>query len=770
MNTRITSFLHTTAIFHRNSGFWWQHGRQLAIAIFFCIATVMMFPRGESSEFADVREGDIYVGEQIIAPFTFSINKTPEEYEQDLKQARTKVYPVFVRNDSAAGMHLQKLHNLFAALEPKLHSLLPDSLKLKDLREQLANLKIFMFNESLYSLLQMSPRGQKNSGLTEFRRHLERIAKDVFFVGVLNVGKHELPGSAQGIATRDGADEMVNDLAHFYDLESVKDIVLQKLRDAMGKNEAAVKAGYVILQPLLRPNLFYDEKETRRRADEAMARVPLARGTVLEKERIIGSNEKVTREHVQKLRSLAAEKVAREGRDGGFREILSFVGKLLVVVLAIGFLAIFVWYARPRVYEDISQVLLIAITLLLVLGIAFLLQQVKASEFLIPIALASLLLTVFFDYQLAFAGTVSLALLLGGMEGNQYSISFVTVVVGAISIVAVRRVRSRSWIFKAILFIFLGYVLAICALSFVRHAAFAEFASAWLYGAINAVLCPVLSYGLMVIFEYVFDVSTDATLLELSDLNRPLLQELAMQAPGTYHHSILVGTLSEAAAEAIGANSLLARVGAYYHDIGKMEKPEYFVENQRGGKNPHEKLTPSMSYLVIINHVKRGLEIAEQNRLPKDIREFIPQHHGTNLITYFYKKAVERTEDTEVHESDFRYPGPKPQSKETGIVMLADAVEAAARALRDPSVSRIRSIVNGIVEDRFKKGELDECPLTLRDLNLIKESFERTLNGLFHARVQYDTEPTPPARAARQPHGKTASPLSPEPEAPAVLP
>jgi membrane-associated HD superfamily phosphohydrolase len=180
-----------------------------------------------------------------------------------------------------------------------------------------------------------------------------------------------------------------------------------------------------------------------------------------------------------------------------------------------------------------------------------------------------------------------------------------------------------------------------------------------------------------------------------------------------------------------------------------MEMAEYFVENQRGGKNPHEKLTPNMSLLVIINHVKRGVEIAEANDIPKEVRDFIPQHHGTNLISYFYKKALEKNGDTEVQESDFRYPGPKPQSKETGIVMLADAIEAAARALRDPSISRIRNIVNNIVEERFKKGELDECPLTLRDLNLIKESFIRTLMGIFHGRIQYPEDKSLAAPEAR---------------------
>jgi len=770
IGTQITSFFRSTEVFQREAGFWPKHGRQVAIAIFFSLVAVLMFPAGESFEFADLREGDIYLGEQIIAPFTFSINKSPEEYSLDVKEAREKANPAFVRSDSAADAQLRQLDGFFEAIESALKSPLPDSLKLHHLREQFVNQKVVITTESLQALVERSSRGQRNGGFVDFRRHLQRIAKDVYFIGILNVTRSHLPSTARRLAVRHHGDEMINDLDYFYDAESVQDVVLQKLREAMKNGETAVKAGYVILVPLLRPNLFYDEEETRRRAEQAAERVPLAKGTVLEKERIIDSNEKITREHILKLRSLAAERVEREGRDEGIGEILPVVGRFFIVLLAIGFLSVFVWHSRPRIYEDVSQVFLIAIVLLLVLSVDFLLRQINASEYLIPISLASLLLTVFFDYQLAFAGTVSLALLLGGVEGNQFGISFITVVVGAMSIAAVSRVRSRSWIFKAILFIFIGYVLATCAMSFVRYSPLSEMVMAWLYGGINALLCPVLSYGLMVIFEYLFDVTTDATLLELSDLNRPLLRELAMQAPGSYHHSILVGTLSEAAAEAIGANSLLARVGAYYHDIGKMDMSEYFVENQRGGKNPHEKLAPSMSYLIIINHVKRGLEIAQEHRLPKDIRDFIPQHHGTNLISYFYKKALERTEDTEVHESDFRYPGPKPQTKETGIVMLADAVEASARSLRDPSVSRLRSIVNSIVEERFKKGELDECPLTLRDLNLIKESFERTLNGVFHGRVRYpEDEPETSPRPARPARDHSSS-LSPESEAPAVLP
>jgi len=257
------------------------------------------------------------------------------------------------------------------------------------------------------------------------------------------------------------------------------------------------------------------------------------------------------------------------------------------------------------------------------------------------------------------------------------------------------------------------------------------------YGLINGFLASIFAYGLIMILEYLFNRTTDMTLLELSDLNHPLMRQLALQAPGTYHHSLMVGNLSEAAAEAIGGNGLLARVGAYYHDIGKMEKPEYFVENQARGRNPQEKLTPTMSSLILLNHVRKGSEMARTLRLPQVVEAFIEQHHGTSLMSFFYQKAVEQNKGEYVSDTEFRYPGPRPQTKETAIVMLADAVEATSRTLKEPSPSRIKQMVDHMIDERFKSGELDESPLTLQDLTKISLSFQKILNGLFHRRIEY---------------------------------
>jgi len=726
----------------------WQHHRlQILIVAVFVSTGIFLFPSGKSFQSADLREGEIYEGEEIIAPFTFSINKTSEEYERDKRQAREGVFPIFVHDDSLEAQQLRALSAFLASVAQNLEALVPDSLKARRLREFFAARPHLVISEQgLQFLLRGFWRYERPPAngwrFSAYTAQLERIARDLLAFGILSLEQNALPGHVRKISVRHGAEERLEPFEQFTGLEGVKTKVLQKLRELPNLSDPAVNIGYQILTNFLRPNLLYNASETQQRLQDAENKVPRARGAVLAKERIIESHDKITPEHLQKLRSLNDETAKRRTSAGGWRWIFPILGRAAILLIGIGIIGVFLLLSRPRLYDDPPHVLLITLILLLVIFICHLITLAGLSEYLIPAAIAPMLFTLFFDAQVGFVGAVALGIILGGMRGYEFSTIFTTLIVGLFSILAVRRVRSRHWIFKAILLIAAGYAATIATTAFLRHTPFPQMLQHLRDGIlINALLCPIFTYGLMVIFEYLFDLTTDATLLELSALNRPLLRELALQAPGTYHHSIVVGTLAEAAAEAIGANSLLARVGAYYHDIGKMEKAEYFAENQRGGKNLHEKLTPNMSLLVIVNHVKRGLEIAEENNIPKEVRDFIPEHHGTNVISYFYKKALEKSEDSEVHESDFRYPGPKPQRKETGIVMLADAVEAAGRALRDPSPSRLRSMVNGIVEERFKKGELDECPLTLRDLNLIKESFIRTLAGIFHGRTQYPEDP-----------------------------
>ena len=719
------------------------------------LVITLMFPGGKSYQFADLKVGDIYMGEEVIAPFTFSINKSPEEYQRDLREARAKVTPVFVRADSTANEQILLLESFLRRLNSTRQLRISDSAKAEQLKSLYREYNVSIADENIAFILgqqtvdkgllsggtgsERSPAGEirKTSDFPQVMAQLIRLVRDFYSTGILDRPKTSIAAPSGKISVRNGGQEVVENLDSYPSLEEARSIALNRLRDLYGKESAKIKFSYSIVTAFLTPNLLFDKDETQLRINEAVANVPLAKGTVLEKERIVDTHEKVTQEILEKLNSLAEAKAERETRKRGIGFILPFLGRFFLVALALGLLVLFLHLERPTTAREPKRLLLVEIIILLVVVLTFLVNRFNLSAYLIPVTVASMLLTVFFGVRTGFVGTVTLGILIGGMRGNEFSIAATSIFVGTVATLSVSKVRTRSWMVKSLLVIIAAYGVAITVMQFLSYVPFSAVAKNLGYGAINGFLSPILTYGLLIILEFVFDMTTDMTLLELSDLNQPLLRQLAMEAPGTYHHSIVVGNLAEAAAEAIGANSLLARVGAYYHDIGKMDKPEYFVENQTNGRNPHEKLAPSMSCLILADHIRQGLEIAQENNLPKEIQAFIAEHQGTNVMTYFYQKALERNNGTEVNENEFRYPGPRPQTKETGIVMLADAVEAASRSLKDPSASRIKGMVTSIVQDRFKESELDECPLTLRDLTKITDSFQNILLGIFHARVEY---------------------------------
>lgn len=261
------------------------------------------------------------------------------------------------------------------------------------------------------------------------------------------------------------------------------------------------------------------------------------------------------------------------------------------------------------------------------------------------------------------------------------------------------------------------------------------------YTLIGVVLSGILAVGLLPFFESIFDVVTNIKLLELSNPNQPLMKKLIMEAPGTYHHSMMVANLAEAAAELVGGNPVIARVGAYYHDIGKTKRPYFFGENQIGRDNPHDKITPNLSTLIILSHTKDGLEMAKEQKIPKIIQDIIVQHHGTTLVKYFYFKAKKEAENPdEIKEEDFRYPGPIPNTKESGILMLADSVEASVRSITDPTKGKIEEMVNNIINDKLNNRQLVDCDLTLKDVEIIRKSFLKTLDGIYHHRIEYPSE------------------------------
>lgn len=368
-----------------------------------------------------------------------------------------------------------------------------------------------------------------------------------------------------------------------------------------------------------------------------------------------------------------------------------------------------------------------------------------------------MLIAILLDNRLAHFITLIMALYVGLLtEGNQLFYGITAFVGGTVGVFQVYRLSQTSDLAKSGLYIALANIVTIVTLSLIGGT------SSWhailmgiVIGAVNGILSAILMIGALPYLESAFSITSMMKLLELSNPNHSLLKRLLLEAPGTYHHSLMVGNLAEASAESVGANPLLVRVGAYYHDIGKLKRPEYFVENQRGFENPHEKIAPALSALIITSHVKDGLELARDAHLPTVVSDFITQHHGTSLTKYFYSRALEEDRDGTISQDSFRYEGPKPQTKEVALVMLADSVEAAIRSLQEPTDAKIRDMVKKIIKDKLNDGQLESCDLTFKDLDTITQSFCTILEGMYHKRIEYPEVIVREFERRRETHGNS---------------
>jgi len=499
-------------------------------------------------------------------------------------------------------------------------------------------------------------------------------------------------------------------------------------RDSRLKNNATE-----LISVLVSPNMVFDAEETEKVREEAIKNASPVYNVIEVKknELILERGKRITRQHIAQLVEL--------GIVGGATHRGPYIsGILMVIVLLILLGLVHLSIVEKKLIKDPKEVAVLLINSLFIILVGQFIIQSPQSSYLIPLAGVAMIIALLVSANCALLSTVVLSVFLSVMAGGKMELLFVLLLGGFASVYIARDARKRSKIILAGIIGGIASGLGIIAMGLVNNLEPQAYLYDSLWGLGNGIVSIFLVMGALPLFEYGFKMTTNITLLELSDLNHPLLKELTLKAPGTYQHSIMVGNLAEAACEAIGANSLLARVGAYYHDIGKIGKAEYFSENEMGAQSKHGKLTPSMSALIIVNHVKDGLELAKKYKLNPKIVEFIGQHHGRGLIYYFYQRALEKIEeDHQLNEEEFRYPGLKPQTKESAIVLLADSVEASSRTLSDPTPSRIRGLVQKIINNKFIDNQLVECELTLTDLNKIALSFVRVLTAVFHTRLEY---------------------------------
>lgn len=718
---------------------------KVLIGLGIAVLLALLFPRGEVLEL-DYKVGAIWAQKDLIAPFSFPIFREEKEYTRDVEDAKKKAFTVFERDTASSDRQLERLDQFFTRLDAAIalradkhrigkYRSASDSVRFTHIAEDLD----IPFSEREWDVLAtLSASGR----LKEIHSFIGKTAREYYRIGILDRNKAGI--ALNDIALRKGTSEEIIGKDKFYDQSDVVNQLERQTRSFIGTDRNGASVTYKIAIMHLAPNVTWNSAATSQAIAAAVDAVPRTLGFVQENERVVSKHERITPETKQRLESLARVKADR-GSDA--TSPAQFLGTMLHVSSILALYGIYLVLFRKRIVANSRRIALIAFLILLEGLFAYLTREFDTTspiEYLILVPVASMLLTIMFDSRVGFYGTVIIAFIVAGIRGSDYTIALASLCAGALAVYSVRDMKIRTQIFRSLGFIFLGYGVVIVALGLERSAPMNLVGEQLLYGLINAVVSPVLTYGLLIFLEKVFRVTTDLTLMELAHFNHPLLRMLAEQAPGTYQHSMQMAGLAETAAAAVGANTTLARVGAYFHDVGKIVKPTYFVENQKGTRNRHDKLTPRMSSLIIAAHVKDGMALAREHGLPEEIVEFIPMHHGTTRIDFFYRKALQLAQDStdetkldEIKESDYRYPGPRPQSKETAIMMLADAAEAAVRTIDDPTPQRIEQAIDELVKKRFEEGELDECPLTLKDLTKIKAAFLSVFIGVYHTRVKY---------------------------------
>ncbi|MGO0123492.1 HD family phosphohydrolase [Desulfothermobacter acidiphilus] len=524
------------------------------------------------------------------------------------------------------------------------------------------------------------------------------------------------------------------------DLQSTKEQLREKIK-LLALDPTEERFALLLIQHTLRPNSFYNPVQTEMLQQQAREAVPPVMVTIRPGEKIIGEGEVVTPEHIAKLKAV-----------GLYHSRPSF-GTLVGIGLVMGLLVyVFFYYIRqqhPYVYQDGNQLLLISLIIVGVLLLAKFILAVDIKQwpnlnrqmgYAVPVAVVGMLLATLVNSRLAVVAVAITALVSGMLAGNQLRFALAGMITGLAGAYGVAKLHRRRDLVRAGFLVGLTSTGVNWGLELASHVPLALWAPAGLaLGVLNGLLSTILTNGALPVLEHLGGITSPVRLLELTSPSEPLLKRLAWEAPGTYHHSVMVANLGEAAAEAIGADVLTVRAGAYYHDIGKLRRPSFFAENLLGNDNPHDRLAPSLSTLIITSHVRDGVEMAREYKLPERVIEIIEQHHGTSLVSCFYQKALQ-AEQKGIHETDFRYPGPKPQTREAAIVMLADSVEAAVRAMNQSPPGQIEGLVRRIIKEKLYDGQLDECALTFRDLELIAQAFDRVLTGLFHTRVEYPRE------------------------------
>jgi putative nucleotidyltransferase with HDIG domain len=640
--------------------------------------------------------GRIWTQKELISPYNFAILKTQQEIAADQQAALRSVTPIYQLDTD---MEANQIEGYKSDFEIKWHDAGIDEHKKQIYLDAGENLLKEIYDKGILVLNPKYQQTQQNYAITVLSKN---VATD-------------------------------KNTADLYTKEKALAYCDQQLSKRKDIDKAFVMD---LIQNRLQNNLKYDDKLTSRLEKEVLDGLSLTRGMVQKGEVIVSKGSVINDAIFQKLQSYkkAFEDSARVNGD----RRLVLLGQFLLVSIVICLLVVFLYLFRRDIYDDnrlVCLILLVVTAMLASLSLAIRLQL--PNLYYIPYCIVPIIIRILFDTRLALNIHVLVILVAGFFVPNSFEFVYFEITAGMVSIYSIKNlIRREQFLISALIIIF-GYFLAFLGISFIREGSITTIDWTDFVPFIVSVLLTLLAYPLIYAFEKVFAITSDITLIELTNTNSPLLRELAFAAPGTFQHSLQVANLAENAIYAIGGNALLVRAGALYHDIGKLENPLYFIENQSPGFNPHDKLSYEESAQIIIRHVSKGIEMARKANLPEIVIDFIRTHHGNTRVDYFYQSFLKNFPEKFVNENIFRYPGPIPYSKETGVLMLADSVEAASRSLREPDKKSISDLVDRIVRYKLNQDQLKDSNITLKDIETIKTIFKKMLMSIYHVRIDY---------------------------------
>lgn len=698
-----------------------SHAARAALAPAVALVAFLAFPRASGNLPPRLAVGSV-TAEDIIAPRGFVVAKTEAERSREAEDLASTVKAIVRPNPGAADSAVAFASHFFAALDSAAALGSPlaaaarsagvalDSGELRQLEGQRTRARM---RRAVDGALRLSGAGFLAPGIapTELGREL-----------VMRSGGDERIVAAESLAT-------------------FSDFLERAARlEPAGATTAEALLYVRLLGAFYQPTIVFERAETEQRRDALRRSLDTVVAVIQAGEKIIGAHEVVTADVARKVDGLRA--TLRGGVRGGVASVGSALGAIGLTALIVGVFGVFCALYRPTIYASIRAMMAFAGGFAITaIGAGLVARSASQRPELIPVAFAVMLFSMLFDSRVALLSAAVLAALIGTQPAfvgtHAVAVMFVG---GAAAALSMRVIRRRAQAYVSIAVVTAVYAGAALLDGVSGGASLAGIGSSVLAGGANAIFSAMLAMLVLPLAENVTHATTDLTLLELADPNRPLLRRLATEAPGTYAHSVAMANLCEAACNAIGANGLLARVGCYYHDVGKLAHPQHFVENLGHAKNPHDHLKPSQSAMVIRRHVEEGLKLAAEHGLPDVVKRFIPEHHGRAPISFFMEKAREVEPGALEREELFHYPGPGPGTKETAVALLADAVEAALRVLDEPSEETVRAAIEHLVETRIESGQLRDAPLTLRQIEIVKQEFVRVLAGMYHDRVDYPEE------------------------------